>query len=68
MAKFISNKERQSRLDERKWLDGIKYGKDMCGEYDYCALCYKTEEFPCAKAYNRMQKANRANRCNYEKN
>lgn len=59
MAKFISNKERQGRLDEKKWLDGIKFGKDMCGEYDYCALCDKTEEFPCAKAYNRMKKANR---------
>ena len=68
MAKFISNKERQGRLDERKWLDGIKFGKDMCGEYDYCALCDKTEEFPCAKAYNKMLIANRANRCNYEKN
>lgn len=68
MAKFISNKERQGRLDEKKWLDGIKFGKDMCGEYDYCALCDKTEEFPCAKAYNRMLIANRANRCNYEKN
>lgn len=68
MAKFISNKERQSRLDEKKWIDDIKFGKDMCGEYDYCALCDKTEEFPCAKAYNRMLIANRANRCNYEKN
>ena len=29
MAKFISNKERQSRLDEKKWLDGIKYGKEI---------------------------------------
>ena len=56
MAKFISNKERQSRLDERKWLDGIKFGKDMCGEYDYCSVCDKTEEFPCAKAYNRMKR------------
>ena len=68
MAKFISNKERQGRLDEKKWLDGIKFGKDMCGEYAYCVLCDKTEEFPCAKAYNRMLIANRANRCNYEKN
>ena len=60
MAKFISNKERQGRLDEKKWLDGIKYGKDMCGEYNYCALCDKTEEFPCAKAYNKMLIANRS--------
>ena len=60
MAKFISNKERQGRLDEKKWLDGIKFGKDMCGEYDYCALCDKTEEFPCAKAYNKMLITNRS--------
>ena len=26
----------QTKLDEKKWFDGIKNSKDMCGSYDYC--------------------------------
>lgn len=52
MAKFISNKELQKQLEEKKWLDGIKLGKDPCGTYDYCKFCDKTKETPCAKAFN----------------
>jgi hypothetical protein len=43
-------------IDDRKWLDGIKFGKDMCGEYDFCKFCDKTIDHPCARAYNKKNK------------
>ena len=59
MAK-LTLKQRQQKLDLQKWVDSKRNGKDMCGEYDYCVLCDKTAEFPCAKAYNKMKKANKS--------
>lgn len=46
--------ELQSKLDIEKWLESEKKGKDMCGEYDYCAYCENEREFPCASAYLRL--------------
>lgn len=59
MAKLTKLQERQMIIDDRKWLDGIKFGKDMCGEYEFCSACDKSVEYPCAKAYNKMQKVNK---------
>ena len=58
MAK-LTLKQRQQKLDLQKWVDSKRNGKDMCGEYPYCSACNKSVEFPCAKAYNKMQKANK---------
>ena len=52
----------QSKLDEKKWFDGIKNNKDMCGSYDYCCVCNKAEKTPCAKANNRYKKMNKERR------
>lgn len=54
--------EQQQKLDEKKWLDGIKNNKDMCGSYDYCCVCNKLEKYPCAKAENRFKKMNKERR------
>lgn len=59
MAKFTKLQERQMIIDDRKWLDGIKFGKDMCGEYDFCSACDKSVEYPCARAYNKRHKENK---------
>jgi hypothetical protein len=55
----LTLKQRQQKLDLQKWVDSKRNGKDMCGEYDFCQLCDKSVEYPCAKAYNKMQKANK---------
>lgn len=52
--------EKQMILDQKKWLDGIKYGKDMCGEYEFCCVCKKSEKNPCEKAYNRYVHSGKA--------
>lgn len=46
----------QMKLDQKKWLDSIKYGKDMCGTYDYCCICDKNEQSPCEKAFIKYEK------------
>lgn len=55
MAK-LSLKERQKRLDLKKWLDSNEQTKDTCGTYEYCKFCNKTETYPCAKAYIKANK------------
>ena len=50
MAKFTKLQERQMIIDDRKWLDGIKFGK----------FCDKTIDHPCARAYNKRHKANKS--------
>ncbi|MCX4366762.1 MAG: hypothetical protein OSJ67_02045 [Clostridia bacterium] len=47
--------ELQSKLDIEKWLESETKGRDMCGEYDYCAYCENEKEFPCASAYLRLE-------------
>jgi wobble nucleotide-excising tRNase len=58
MAK-LTLKQRQQKLDIQKWVESKRNGKDMCGEYDFCQFCDKSVQYPCAKAYNKMQKANK---------
>ena len=48
--------EKQRYFNEKKWLDSIKNGKDMCGEYDFCCKCDKTKENPCDMAYQAFTK------------
>ena len=55
MAK-LSLKERQKRLDLKKWLDSKSEQKDTCGSYDYCQFCDKLVQYPCAKAFMKMEK------------
>jgi hypothetical protein len=55
----LTLKQRQQKLDLQKWVDSKRNGKDMCGEYDFCQFCDKSLQYPCAKAYNKMQKANK---------
>jgi hypothetical protein len=56
----LTLKQRQQILDLQKWVDSKHNGKDMCGEYDFCKFCDKSVQYPCAKAYNKMQKANKS--------
>ncbi len=47
-------RELQQKMDVEKWLESETRHFDMCGSYDYCAFCDKSEETPCANAYLRM--------------
>ena len=47
-------KDLQMRLDFDKWTESEKVGEDLCGKLNYCELCEGEEEYPCAKAYNRL--------------
>ena len=43
-------KEQQEKFDKIKWHDGIVMGGDMCGTYDFCSVCDKSLQYPCARA------------------
>lgn len=45
--------ELQKKLDIEKWLLSENKGVDLCGSFDYCKLCDKTEQNPCASAIQR---------------
>lgn len=74
----MTNKERQKKLDEIKWLDSESCGYDRSGRQAYCHYCdYQTEflckasqeerekNCLCAKAYNKLSKTvdKRKNKC-----
>ena len=48
-------KELQNKLDINKWIDSESKQQDQCGNYDYCKLCDKQEENPCATAKLKSQ-------------
>lgn len=50
----------QQELDVKKWSASEEKGTDMCGHMPYCGYCKIKEEYPCAKAYNRMIKEQNA--------
>lgn len=50
----MNNKELQEKMDLQKWLDSETNHADMCGRYDYCAFCDKSEATPCANAFERL--------------
>lgn len=46
----------QKRLDEEKWLKSEQAGRDVCGEFEYCKFCDKTQAHPCANALSKSVK------------
>lgn len=53
-------KTKQDELDVAKWTASERKGADACGDFDYCAHCDKTAEYPCAKANEKAAKAVKA--------
>lgn len=51
MATNKQLKVKQDQLDVLKWSDSELIGEDKCGDYEYCVVCDKAKEFPCARAY-----------------
>ena len=49
-------KAQQERFDVIKWYDSIVAGCDRCGSYEFCGLCNKEEENPCARAAYKFRK------------
>lgn len=66
----MTNKQRQIKLDEEKWLESESSGVDKSGDMPYCEFCgYQTpsgncdilqeireKACLCAKAYNKSKK------------
>lgn len=52
--------ELQTHLDIVKWHESENNGMDMCRHMPYCDYCKGEDEYPCALAYERMEKANEA--------
>lgn len=65
----MTNKERQSKLDELKYCRSEKSGRDLSGSMEYCKFCAncvsekcsatqtdREKNLFCAKAYNAMNK------------
>lgn len=44
----------QGMIDLKKWYDSETRGADACGSYDFCALCDKSVQYPCATAYEKL--------------
>ena len=53
-AKYLHNL--QSDLDVKKYTDSETAHRDLCGSYDYCVLCNKKNKYPCASAYEKLNK------------
>lgn len=51
--------KKQSEMDVDKWLKSEQAGRDMCGEFEFCASCDKEVENPCAKALSAYNKQNK---------
>ncbi len=54
----MDKKALQEKMDLQKWLDSETNHLDMCGRYDYCTFCDKTDETPCATAFEKMNEQN----------
>lgn len=50
MATNKQLKVKQDELDAIKWRDS-ELSSDKCGTYDYCVVCDKANEYPCARAF-----------------
>jgi hypothetical protein len=51
----MSNKDLQTEIDIKKWLDSEACRHDTCGSYEFCPYCNKDEETPCANAVERLR-------------
>lgn len=45
--------EKQRELDMMKWNDSVQRGQDCCGSYEFCADCDKSQDYPCAFAFEK---------------
>lgn len=54
--------KKQAEFDISKWLKSEEAGHDLCGEFEFCALCDKELENPCAKAFDAFNKAAKADK------
>ena len=45
--------EKQRELDIMKWNDSVQRGQDCCGSYEFCADCDKSQDYPCAFAFEK---------------
>lgn len=50
MATNKQLKAKQNQLDVIKWQDS-ELGDDKCGVYNYCVVCDKSKDYPCARAF-----------------
>lgn len=57
---MITKKQRE--LDYIKYVASEQEGRDLCGEFDFCAKCDKSLENPCHRAYNRYHHTNKNTR------
>ncbi len=57
----------QQKLDVEKWVLSEQKGIDMCGQFDYCAYCDQSKEYPCANAKVSMDNATAAKSAKTEK-
>jgi hypothetical protein len=48
--------EKQNAFDKIKWYDGIRANRDTCGEYEFCGKCRKSDDYPCARAAERLDR------------
>ena len=49
--------KKQASFDVEKWVKSEQAGRDLCGQFDFCAYCDKEKENPCAKALDAHKKA-----------
>lgn len=49
-------KKQQDRFDVIKWYDSILAGYDRCGSYEFCGVCNKDIDNPCARAAYKYRK------------
>ncbi len=47
--------ELQEYLDVEKWEESARRSTDMCGRYARCMECNRFEDYPCARAHNRLE-------------
>lgn len=50
----VTVRQLQEYLEVEKWKDSEAHCADMCGRYQRCRYCVRSEEMPCAMAYSRL--------------
>ena len=49
----MSFRTEQDQFDKIKWFDSMREGRDLCGSYEFCADCDKSQDYPCAFAFEK---------------
>ena len=52
--RIVTVRQLQEYLEVEKWKDSENRRADMCGRYQRCRYCVRTEEMSCAMAYSRL--------------